>query len=100
MFEELLPSRVGMWLYANELPMAVRIVRRDMRYGTGDYQDEASIAEDLAQETFYVLYQTSAGEPRWCGDGSEPTLDAASELAERMLGPTLKWAPFQVRTPP
>lgn len=84
-------SRAGTWLYANETPLRVRIVRHHTLYGTGDDADEPLIAEDQSQETYYVLYQVAGSSVSWAGGASASSLDEASSLAELALGLTLKW---------
>ncbi len=84
-------SRTGTWLYANETPLRVRIVRHHTLYGTGDDADEPLIAEDQPQETYYVLYQVAGSNVSWAGGASTSSLDEASSLAEIALGPKHKW---------
>jgi len=52
----------GTWLYDGTVSCEILIVRRNIAYGTGDYEDDPEIAEDIEGIFFYILYQ-AAGSP-------------------------------------
>jgi len=82
----------GTWLYAGSTPCRITIVRRDVRYGTGDHEDPPEIADDQSVETFEVLY-ASPGDPDRvsAGGGQYASVAAARAAAEAACGPTVRW---------
>jgi hypothetical protein len=64
-----------------------------LRYGTGDHQDDAPLAEELEEDRYYVFYQVAGAEVQWAGGPSAPNLTQAIPLAEGVLGGTLRWDP-------
>lgn len=82
----------GTWLYANQVPCAVIIVRHDVWYGSGDVQDTPEFAEDREVECYYVLFGTPTGNPEYVGGGGGLTVEAATAIAEKKLDSTLKWS--------
>lgn len=85
------PILTARWSYAEEMEREVRIIRHDVLYGTGDYEDEPDVAEDRQVECFYILYQTACGEPQWTGGGAAMTLADAKHHVEAVLGKSLQW---------
>lgn len=57
------PFKIGEWIY-NGLPLAVRLFRSDVLYGSGDVYDPPEIQNDRAVECYYMELQV-AGEDRW-----------------------------------
>jgi len=57
----------GCWLYDGVVPCEVRIVRHDILYGSGDYEDPPEFADDREVECYYLLFHTPVGEPEWVG---------------------------------
>ena len=82
----------GVWLYDGSVPVAIRIVRGDTYFGSGDYEDPPEIQDDREVETFVVWYE-SAGEPgRFCnGSAQFFSLCDAVEWVEQTFRGTLKW---------
>ena len=82
----------GTWLYADEVPCRIAIVRRGTWYGTGDHEDPPSVADDQEIETFEILF-TSPGEPSRfsSGGGQCRTLEQARAAAEAVCGNTVRW---------
>ena len=60
--DQLLVVREGTYLYAQSVPIQVRIVTSPETWGTGDYEDEDAIAENKSTPCFFVLYEM-AGKP-------------------------------------
>jgi len=89
--EHLSPVKIGTWLYGGSVPCEIRIVRHNVLYGSGDYEDEPSIREDQKVECFYILFHTPVGDPPWVGGGVARTLDAAILLAEGKTVGGIKW---------
>lgn len=83
--------REGTYLYAQSVPIQVRIVASPETWGTGDYQDADAIAENQDTPCFFVLYEM-AGKP---GEFSNvvpnlPTLAAAYEFCGEKF-PNIQW---------
>ncbi|MDR0779823.1 MAG: hypothetical protein LBF16_03885 [Pseudomonadales bacterium] len=90
--EHLPPVKIGTWLYAESVPCEVRIVRHNVLYGTGDYEDEPNICEDQEVECFYVLIQSPVGQSgRWGGYFPALTLNAAILLTEAKCSGGITW---------
>ncbi len=86
------PVVEGTWLYAGSIPSRIVIVRRDIRYGTGDYEDPPEVAEDQEVETFEVLYASPTDPTHLAaGGGQYFTVEAASAAAEAVCGVTVQW---------
>jgi len=82
----------GTWLYANEVPCRIAIVRREIWYGTGDYEDPPSVANDREIETFEILYSTPGELSRYAAGGVQyRTLEQARAAAEVVCGNTVRW---------
>jgi hypothetical protein len=77
--------RVGFFLYDGLVRCPLRIVKIDLRPGTGDYEDPPEFADDQPG-TWFRVDLTAAGDPdRWsAGGGYFPT----QEEAERHLKET------------
>ncbi len=86
-------ARSGRWLYAGSVPCAVQIVQRSLRPGTGDWEDPPEVANDVEGKFFELEYHTMVGTLPWVGGGYFETMEQASRKAEKLLGPTLEWAP-------
>jgi len=46
--------REGIWLYDGEVPVRVRILDSPETWGTGDYEDDESIAENQPIPCFFL----------------------------------------------
>ena len=53
--------RTGSWLYAGTVKSAVQIERREVHYGTGDYENPAGIREDREEPCYAVWYESPPG---------------------------------------
>jgi hypothetical protein len=58
--------REGVWLYANEVPVAVRIVSSPETHGSGDYEDEDDIAENQPIPCFFLEYEAAGSPGNFC----------------------------------
>ena len=54
------PVRVGAWLYAGSVPLALRIFKSDIYDGTGDDEDDPEIRDDQAVECYYAELQVAS----------------------------------------
>lgn len=85
----------GTFVYAGH-ECALRIVFSPVRYGTGDDEDEAEIADDRTVDTFYIQYGSTTQPGVFnAGGGGHPSLAAARSAAEAApgIGSTVRWAP-------
>jgi len=82
----------GVWLYDGSVAVAIRIVRGDSYFGSGDYEDTPEIQDDRQVGTFRVWYE-SAGEPGRFNNGSGQffSLQDAVEWVGQTFRETLKW---------
>ena len=86
----------GHWKYDGRITCRVEIQFSNIRYGTGDYEDEADWRDDQPGEWFVVSY-ASPTKPHecpsdWKSGAGHATLKAAIEDAERTLSSCeLKW---------
>jgi hypothetical protein len=48
----------GTWLYDGLVPCDILLECRDTAYGTGDYEDDADLAEDRKGTFYYILWKT------------------------------------------
>lgn len=80
MFENLPTVRSGYWLYDGTVRLPVRIVQSQLRYGTGDYEDEPQVREDVVGKCFYLVYTTLDGHETHgsCFDSVEAAIIAAA----------------------
>ena len=51
------PMKQGKCAYGNTKEYFVKIVKWDILYGTGDYEDPEDIGDDRDIECYYVLYE-------------------------------------------
>lgn len=80
----------GHWLYDRTQPRVIEIVRADVRFGSGDHEDEPGVRDDLPIETFYVVHRDSDG-LFLAGGGGFATAIAAKQQMEQLLGPSVRW---------
>ena len=76
---------LGTFIYDGTVECDVRIVRSDIRFGTGDHDDPPEIQDDVAIETFYAEYgsttQKGVFNSMSCGYPSLAEAIAATEAA-------------------
>ena len=83
----------GSWLYGDTVRRAVRIVRQEVWYGTGDHEDPPDVREDREVECFAVLFETALGaEPSYVGGGQFESVDAAVRHVEEVLALPVAWS--------
>lgn len=46
----------GIFYYNKQVPCDIRIFKHNMKYGSGDYEDESEIHNDLEGEFYYIEY--------------------------------------------
>lgn len=88
-----IPVKVGAWLYNGSVSSQVMVVHRDVRFGTGDYEDEVSVREDVPGDTFEVLYAVAGDPSQLAGGGQFDALADALAAAGAACGPSLAWQP-------
>jgi hypothetical protein len=77
----------GTFLYGGTVVCELRIVRRPIRSGTGDYEDPPEICDDLAQDAFYLEYGSTTQRGVFnAGGDAHPSLSAAMAAAETAPG--------------
>jgi hypothetical protein len=80
----------GSYLYDDCLRLAVRIDLCPTRFGTGDWEDEPEIQDDVEVPTYVVWYETTAGMPKWVGGFQCSSLEEA-KAAVSEVGHSLRW---------
>lgn len=84
----------GTFLFDGTVTCDVRIVRSQMRLGSGDWQDPPELADDQYGEFFYIQYgsTTARGQFNAAGGGGA-TLQEAIATAESApgFGNTIRW---------
>lgn len=86
-----IPVKAGVWLYDGSVPSQVIVVHRDVRFGTGDYEDEDSVRGDVPGDTFEVLYAVAGDPNQLAGGGQFDVLADALAAAGAACGPSLAW---------
>jgi hypothetical protein len=84
----------GTFLYDGTVVCDLRIVRRPVRFGSGDYEDPPEIRDDLVQDTYYVEYGSTTERSVFnAGGGAHDSLRAAITSAEAApgIGKTIVW---------
>ena len=77
----------GTYLYDGTVVCDLRIVRRPIRFGTGDCEDPPEIRDDLVQDTFYLEYGSTTQRGAFnAGGGAHSSLSAAMAQAEAASG--------------
>ncbi|RQO62798.1 hypothetical protein DBV14_03825 [Variovorax sp. KBW07] len=84
----------GTYLYDGEIECDIRIVRSQIRWGTGDDGDEPRVRCDVEKDTFYVQYGSTSerGIFNAESDGFESLEEALTQVARTTIGPTICWA--------
>lgn len=85
--------RVGSWMYAGSVPIAVRLFRSDMLWGTGDYEDPPEWRDDRQVECYYLEFEM-LGEQRWGSRSSFMSIEGVEEYGRQELGGTVTWIGF------
>lgn len=81
----------GTFLYDKTIICDIRILKRNCRYGTGDYEDEPEIRDDIEGEFFYVQYGSPTARGRFLSESQVLlSLEDAIQEAARTTNGT-KW---------
>lgn len=83
--------REGRWLYDKTIPVRVRILQSPETWGTGDYEDDETIAESHPIECYFVVYE-SAGSPGRFNNivPNHMSIEEASRYVEKHF-PGIEW---------
>jgi hypothetical protein len=85
------PLKVGEWMYDGRIPLAVRVLKSDTLYGSGDYEDDRDVCNDRAVECYYLELQV-AGDDRWGSmSGAFLSLEDIERFGRDCLGNSLRW---------
>jgi hypothetical protein len=83
--------REGVWLYEQSVRIHLRILSSPETWGTGDYEDEDSVAENQQIPCFFLAYEAAGSPGNFCN--IVPNLlsfEAAVAFAEQKF-PGIKW---------
>jgi hypothetical protein len=84
----------GTYLYAGAVECEIRIVFSPIRYGTGDYEDQPDVANDIECSAYYVQYGSTTQRAVFnSGGASYLSLAEAIASAEATpgIGNTVRW---------
>lgn len=84
----------GTFLYGDAVECDLRVVYGPIRYGSGDYEEEAEISSDSVMETYYVQYGSTTQRGFFSsGSGGYKSLAEARAAAEEApgIGLTVRW---------
>lgn len=81
----------GTFLYDGTITCDVRIVRSEVRYGSGDHEDSPDVRDDQPGPCFYIEWgsTTARGEYKAGGGGHSTLSDAMQAAMQQVSG--LKW---------
>jgi hypothetical protein len=83
--------RQGVWLYASQVPVRVRILSSPETWGTGDGEDEHHIGENQPTPCFFLAYEAAGSPGNFCNlVPNLPSLEEAVAYAERQF-PSITW---------
>ena len=89
--EQLPVVREGVWLYAGETPVRVRVLISPETWGTGDYEDDENIAENQPIPCFFLTYESAGSPGRFPNNiANLMSLEAAIAFAEERF-PGIEW---------
>ncbi|WP_297429973.1 hypothetical protein [Clostridium sp.] len=82
----------GTWVYGGSVVCKLRIVKSDMMYGSGDYEDESELRDDKKVECYHIEYE-SMNEKGVFNSRSTGflTLSEAMKNAEEVTNPQISW---------
>lgn len=89
--DELPAIKQGQWFFAGVTTCPVRIVRHHTLFGTHDPEDPPELADDREADCYYIRYHLPRLEAPWMDGGTALSLREAMFLAERKLGPVVRW---------
>jgi len=83
--------REGIWLYAGEVSVRVRVLSSSETWGSGDYEDNDSIAENQAIPCFFLVYEMAGSPGNFCNISPNfLSLESAIAAAEERF-PSIQW---------
>ncbi len=83
--------REGRWLYDGTQPVALRLLASPETWGTGDYEDEASVAENQPVPCIFIAYEAAGSPGVFCNlIPNLPSLEEAVREAESRF-PGVEW---------
>jgi hypothetical protein len=88
----------GSFVYAESVQCEIRIVRTNVRFGSGDADDPPEVSEDRVTESYYVQYGSTTQRGVFtAGSGPFDSLPEALAGAARQLGAqrTIRWEQAQ-----
>jgi hypothetical protein len=81
----------GLFLYSGEVPVRVRILSSPETWGTGDYEDDESIAENQQIPCFFVAYEMAGSPGDFCNiTPNFMSLESAVAFVEHRF-PGVQW---------
>ena len=91
MFDGAEVVREGIWLY-DTLSCKIRIIKWNVLYGTGDFEDEPEIRDDREIECYYAIFESPVN--RGCFKSSSSgflTINEVISEAEKMIRQKITW---------
>jgi hypothetical protein len=95
MHPDLTVVKQGTFLYADTVVCDIRIVKTNIRHGSGDYEDPPEIADDSAGEFYDVEFGSTTQRGVYLSSiRGLISLDQALRAAEQApgIGATLRWS--------
>ncbi len=94
MFEDAEIIRTGVFLYDDSVSCDLKIIRHNMRYGSGDAEDEPEIADDVEGEFYYIGYGSTVERGKFTGwSGAFSSIEEAVTAAEVATHGKVVWNP-------
>jgi len=82
----------GTFLYGETVTCDIRIFRHDMRYGSGDYEDDPEFQDDVEGEFYYIEFGSTTERGKFSSQScAYPSLSAAIDEAEKRTNGTVRW---------
>ena len=92
MFENAEIVMEGTWIYGGIRTCNLRIVKWDVIYGSGDYEDSPEIRDDKEIECYYVEFESMTERNDFRSrSGAYLTISEAMEDAERTCNQKISW---------
>jgi hypothetical protein len=92
MYENSKIIKEGVFLYDGTVACDIRIFKHNMRYGTGDPNDDPEYRDDLEGEFYYIEFGSTVERGKFVsGSAALPTIEAAIEEAETATNSKVQW---------
>jgi len=92
MFENAEVVKEGIWKYSDSVECKVRVIKWNILYGTGDYEDSPELSNDREVECYYVLQESIVEKGRFpISRGGFLTIQEAMEDAESSTFQKIEW---------